>query len=120
MKKREPRELTKEEARKRFLETVYGIAQYWAKESREIDVTAKCEGVAFSILSLLDGCNGNMPGFLLIPAPHPSDKDYMKDEGEDWFRDYPESAEEYDIGGNCLHELFQGVRREMEEGGKKL
>ena len=109
---RKPREIKKEEARKMFLGTVLGIAQHWANESRETDVQKKCEGVAFSIMSLLDGCNGNLPGFLLIPCPHPDDKEFMKSEGDDWFKEVPENVVDYDIGGNRLHDLFSEMRNE--------
>lgn len=91
---------TIKEARKNFLTQCRSIIDYWENESRAITSKEKLEGLMFSILSMLDGCNANMPGFLLIPY---SDEEYAKSKGEKYYpmTELPEDA--FDIGGT-LHE----------------
>lgn len=89
-----PRAWTADEVRDMLIEKFRELADYWA----ETDLTRKefelntpeeiaayrCHGVAFSILSTLDGCS-DLPGFDLIPTPHPSDKAYHMASGENYF-----------------------------------
>lgn len=95
-----PRALTEDEVRDLFLNAVAGIANYWATTNLE-DGSAKsrCQGVAFSILALLDGSNIGLPGMKVIPNPAAEDEEYLKNEGKNWFPD------DVDIGGG-LHELI--------------
>ena len=77
----------------------------------ERDVKEKLSGLAFSILSTLDGCTADFPGFELIPAPHPDDKAYHEENGSDWWPPMPEDLMERDDiftvhGGYMLHEFF--------------
>lgn len=53
-------------AAKAFVESVAALAKYWGDKA----VTPKdaAEGVAFSLLVLLDGGNMASPGFLLMPV----------------------------------------------------
>lgn len=101
------RAYTAEEVRAQFIKQAKGLAEYWAKEPKQ---TAKerCEGVAFSILVLIDGEHGQFPAIDLRLAPHPDDKQYCIDQGENWY--------EPDMSINdcteCLHELF--VREDWE------
>lgn len=78
------REITKEEARQKFLEAVARIVKYWhelpGKTAQE-----KVEGCAFSILVLLDGGHGMMPGYSLIPITAESDKDYHIKQGSNYY-----------------------------------
>lgn len=76
------RAYTYEEMRKMFLDNVAGIVKYW--ETVEFPGGSREGGVAFSILTLLDGCGGT-PGFDLIPSPHPEDEDYCKSIGENFW-----------------------------------
>lgn len=94
-----PREYTREEVRRMFLDRFTGMVAYWEKESRAESIHDKLHGLAFSILTTLDGCVADLPGFKVIPCPHPSDKEYHRQHGENWF------PEDTDIGG-CLHEEF--------------
>lgn len=100
------REMTDDEVRKKFLDSVRGIAKYWASESRAQTVQERCDGVAFSILVLLDGGHGMMPGFTVAASPHEDDREYRRELGEDWF---PVSDCEHDIAGS-LHEQYYGRR----------
>lgn len=94
-----PRVYTKDEVRDKFLEHVRDMANYWATTPQGGTVQERCEGVAFSILAMLDGNSGALPGFEVIPHPHPTDKEYHKSAGENWFPD------DCDIAG-ALHEKF--------------
>ena len=91
MKNSMSRETTKDEARKEFLNAVKDIADCWV-HSEGTTVDEKCNGVAFSILVLLDGCNVNVPVFSVIPVPHSSDKEYSIQKGENYYADVCESS----------------------------
>ena len=62
----------------------------------ESDLERRLNGLAFSILVILDG-ESMIPGFKVIPDPHSDDKQYCIDNNEDWYPD------DVDISG-CLHE----------------
>jgi hypothetical protein len=98
-----PREYTTDEAREKFLAHVRALVDWWADESRVTDPREKLSGLAFSILSALDGCAGGLPGYIVSPAPHPEDEAYLKAEGQNWYPAAPKV--ECDIAGS-LHELF--------------
>lgn len=68
-----------------LIDHIHGLIRYWEREGRAPDVKDKLEGLAFSILSALDGSSSVLPAFDLVPCPHPTDKDYLRDEGENWF-----------------------------------
>ncbi len=83
----QPRSYTKEEMREMFLYQCRTIAKYW---SRVKDQTKEemCDGVVFSILSVIDGGSGGFPCAIdLVLRPHPEDKDYWITEGENWVED---------------------------------
>ena len=91
---------TAEEVRDEFLATVHMLAHYWSiqpdKTPREM-----CDGLAFSILGLLDGVN---PGFPPVDVSVINDAAIKADaieEGENWYE--PGMV----INGDChLHELY--------------
>lgn len=85
----EPRELTEEEMRKRFLNQVQGIVDFWLRDSRQETVREKLEGVAFSILTILDGESGDLPGFHVTPSTTKEDQEFWKSIGEDWWASTP-------------------------------
>ncbi|MBD7967739.1 hypothetical protein [Paenibacillus gallinarum] len=59
--------MSKQEITKEFLEHIkHGIVEYWANLSDKTDLE-KCDGVAFSILTLLDGYSGGMSPFEVKP-----------------------------------------------------
>jgi hypothetical protein len=107
-----PRALSEDEVRDLFLNTVAGIAHYWATvklEEERDNVKSRCEGVAFSILTLLDGNNLAMPAMKVIPDPAPEDEEFLRNDGKNWFPD------DVDIAGG-LHELiYQHFRRKNGE-----
>lgn len=79
-----PRAYTAEEMRDLLIKHFINLARYWAKEPNQ-SVEQKCEGVVFSILSTLDGCSLDLPGFTIIPSPHEDDKAFYISEGRNWF-----------------------------------
>lgn len=91
------REKTTEEVREAFLAHIRNLCFNWSRQEgskRQI-----LEGLAFSILVTLDGC-GPLPGWFLAVKPHPDDKEFHIEEGDDY---YPEELK--NIAGN-LHERF--------------
>ena len=78
-----PRAMTTAEARARFLDVVSASVQYWATLPG-MPARERCEGVAFSILVILDGESGGFPGCDVIARPHPDDAAYYSGRGENW------------------------------------
>lgn len=81
------REYTKEEVRNMVLTRMKHLAQYWATSQNAGTVKDRCEGVAFSILTMIDGCASGMPAFDLVARPHKDDKAFQIAEGENWMPD---------------------------------
>lgn len=99
----EPRELTGEEIREKLIAHIYGLIYYWnqlpGKAPKE-----RLEGLAFSILSALDGESLDFPAFIVAPDPDPEDRQYHVNSGENWF---PENDGEALKGRvKWLHEHF--------------
>ena len=99
-----PEVYTEEEVTKMFINKVHSIINYWHRDDRTPDVKEKLEGVAHSILCVIDG-NTDLPGFILAPNPHSDDKQYYIEKGESFFPENHESKINCDISG-CLHELL--------------
>lgn len=100
------RELTPDEVQERFLEHVRAIVDYWEREARAPTVREKLDGLAFSILAAIDG-SSVLPRFVLAPDPHPEDRAYHEEQGEDWYPEAPAVA--CDISGD-LHERLSRPR----------
>lgn len=100
-----PKELTTEQIRDLFLDQVRVMVNYWSnlpdKSEKE-----KLEGLAFSILTILDG-GTTLPGFIVAPITDPEDKEYHITEGEDYYPEnhHIEDKIKGDIAG-ALHEHF--------------
>jgi hypothetical protein len=115
-----PRELTEEEVRERFLDHLWVMIDYWAAEGERDRKPRRdsLEGLAFSLLAALDGEAADLPGFIVAPHPHPDDKAFRRDNGEDWFPSNHklDSKIKADIAG-VLHELFysRNPRRKKNE-----
>lgn len=97
------RPYTEAEVRERFLDHVRAVSKYWAdipfKTAQE-----RCDGVAFSIMVMLDGETFGLPGFTVSPRPHDDDRKFHEERGENWYPG-PLPDDICDIGG-ALHEYF--------------
>jgi hypothetical protein len=100
----DPREMTPEECRAIFLAHVRLLVEVWASETRAKTDYDKLEGLAHSILAAIDGCAMGLPAFELVPSPHPDDKQWHADQGEDWW------PTDIDIAGDLHSELVRGKR----------
>lgn len=94
---------TVEEVRANFLTHVAGLIQYWVEVERGGSLRERLEGLAHSILASLDGVAMALPGFVVAPAPHPSDRAYCVKRGEDFYPEAPPA--ECNISGE-LHSLM--------------
>lgn len=92
------RAYTKQEVREMFLDHIKTMVDYWPRF--ESDSRKACGGLAFSILTLIDGST-NLPAIKLVLEPHPEDKAYCIDEGMDYFE--PDMCFNDDV---MLHEFF--------------
>lgn len=94
------RQYTKEEVREQFLAQVRVVYNYWAMLPCKSDIE-RCEGVAFSMLNILDGTSAALPAFNLSVCPHHDDKAFLIGEGENYY------GENQVINDDCmLHELL--------------
>jgi len=100
-----PRVKTKQEAQKEFLDHIHSSSEYWANLS-DLTPQERCDGVAFSILVMLDGESMELPAMDVSLNPHPDDKEFLKSEGENWFE--PHMV----INDDCeLHHLYVAETR---------
>ncbi|MGE3538801.1 MAG: hypothetical protein AB7N91_15385 [Candidatus Tectimicrobiota bacterium] len=78
------RAYTADEARAIFLREVKALAEYWGhlagKSQQEV-----ADGVAFSLLALLDGAAMDFCAVDILLKPHPDDTAYQQDQGAPWF-----------------------------------
>jgi hypothetical protein len=108
-----PRAYTTDEVRQRFLEHVWVMIDFWEKQvTQDMPLHERLTGLAFSLLSTLDGSAMDLPSFLVAPMPHKSDKAYHTKEGENYYPYNSGKGVQGDIGG-CLHELFHDVGRTL-------
>ena len=77
-------EKTKEQVQEEFIRCLKNIAGYWEKLPNKT-TKERLEGAMFSVLAVLDGEQPSLPGFQVIPNPHPDDKKFHEKEGEDWY-----------------------------------
>lgn len=102
------RQMTPGEVRDQFLAHVWHTIRYWQRLDDSSAI--RIEGAVFSVLAALDGSAATLPGFVVAPAPHPSDKHYCRERGENYFPDAPNV--ECDIAGR-LHDLFYAKAKEI-------
>lgn len=80
-----PRPFTAEEVRAKLLDQVRSCVAYWESDSRTPSVREKLDGLAFSILNIIDGTSVGLPAFDLRLSPHPDDQKYHEEMGENWY-----------------------------------
>jgi hypothetical protein len=79
------------------------MAEYWASLTYKTP-EERCKGLVFSILVVLDGGNAGFPALDISLSPHPDDKQFHIDQGDNWF-------ESGMIINDCqLHELYASAR----------
>lgn len=100
-----PRAYTENEVRNKLLDEIWMLIDYWHNAERSD--RERMEGLAFSILSALDGASLGLPKFIVAPDPHPHDKGWNQSEGENYFPENYALPIHCDIAGG-LHELFYG------------
>ena len=93
------RAYTEVEAREMLLKHIAALARYWAAQPGKTPLE-KCNGLAFSILSTLDGDSIGWPVTDLILCPQDEDKADAIADGLNWFQ--PGMA----IGDSPLHESW--------------
>ena len=87
-----------EEVQKELIGQIKCISSYWANLPNKTD-KERCDGVAFSILNILDGTS-SLPAFDLLVSPHEGDKQFHIDNGDDYYE--PKMM----VNDCMLHELF--------------
>lgn len=114
-----PHELNYAEIQENFLDRLAEMVRYWhdLPEERFAEATVdpayyRMSGLVFSILATLDGAAMALPGFIVAPSPHPDDKQFHIDNGENYFPDNSEAEPHIrgDIAGG-LHEHWHPVAR---------
>lgn len=107
----EPREYTADEVTEMFLKHIWGLVGYWeGKYDHKVALMScreKLEGLAFSILVTLDGESCGVPGFIVAPCPHESDREFHKERGENWYPENHETRVYCDIGGDLHHSFHR-------------
>jgi len=99
---------TCEEVRENFLMHIAVMIDYWEGIPNGGSPRSRLEGLAHSILVALDGGSAALPGFVVAPAPHSSDREYCIANGENFYPETP--AASCDIAGE-LHERMYGCIR---------
>lgn len=105
-----PRAWTEEEMRDKLIEHIWSLVDYWNRDDLPAAKTQRdrLSGMAFSILSMLDGATMDIPGVDLVLQPHPDDKDYLKSSGENWIE--PGTTLSF-----SLHDYFHKLDPQREE-----
>ena len=98
------KEKTEDEVREEFLAHIRMLVKYWNTQP-DRDCEGKLNGLAFSILAMLDGCSTDICGFIVAPHVHEDDKQHCIEHGEDYYPQNHESNIKGDIAGG-LHDLF--------------
>lgn len=83
----EPRAYTSDEIKDEFLGEIRSCVRFWSQNSRQMEektIEDRLNGLAFSILSVIDGTS-SLPAFNLAVSPHPDDKGYCQEQGENWY-----------------------------------
>jgi len=102
----DPRPYTTEEAVNNLMEGVVHNVRYWQTQPNCGTMEDRVEGVAFSILSMLDGSQIDIPPFSLMPDV---DEDYVDDcieNGDNYYN--PDT-----VISTMLHERFHPKMHEM-------
>jgi len=75
------------------------MVKYWQDETRS-NRNEAIEGIAHSMLVLFDGMTAALPGFKIVPDPHPDDKGYALGQNENY---WPDDIDIREGGDDYLH-----------------
>ena len=100
-----PRAFTADELREQVLDHVRIMVQYWANQPG-LDVVSRCDGVAFSILTMIDG-SSSVPPLSLVAMSSDEDKEYSVENGENWVENGTVLNDDV-----MLHECYYSEERE--------
>jgi len=118
--KTKPRAFTQKEVTDKFMKHYVSIVRYW-RDLPDLSMNRRFEGLAFSLLTALDGSSCDLnTAFHVIPMPHPTDKAYHQEQGENWWPDPPPELEEAVTvhGSHMLHDLYYNyLKREKQHQG---
>lgn len=101
---------TAAEIRALFLQRIKESVTYW----QDLDISPfhgvddrrhRLNGLAFSILAMLDGSASNLPQFIVAPMPHPDDLAFDQSNKRNWFPFNDPTAIEGNISGD-LHAAY--------------
>lgn len=85
MQTEKPRAYTEREAINIILDHVIHLEQYWGELAGKT-TEEKLSGLVFSIFSMMDGSTMDIPGIDLVMCPHPTDREYHIEKGENYFK----------------------------------
>lgn len=104
-----PREYTADELREQFVQQVTTLIRLWV--SAPDAPLAQLQGLALDILRLLDEGGTHLPRFLVVPLPEEDDKPRHQDEGDNWYAENHEVAE--DLACNISGALYSCLRAQL-------
>lgn len=79
------RAYTVDEVRQNILSHVRAMVKYWATQPLGKNTTERLDGLAFSLLVMIDGCS-ELPAMDLVMRPHPDNERFKREEGENWYQ----------------------------------
>ena len=110
-----PHELDEVETADLFLREVCGNIFYWQRLEDKTE-KEKLQGLAFSIMAMLDGTQVGLPQFIVAPNPHPDDRRFHIEAGANWFAENFEAEDKANSNvGGMLHERFHQVLHALEK-----
>lgn len=80
------RRLSSQQACDRFLSLVRETTQAWAGYDA-INEQQRCDGIAFTVLNIIDGHIGSFPHLELVANPHRDDKAYQIEQGDNYYEE---------------------------------
>lgn len=94
-----------------FIEHLWSMIDYWdtvdTLDGHPKTQRDRLSGLVHSILATIDGEDGWMPAFLLIPAPHEDDREWNKARDDKWWPE-PRIENICDLGGPLNDMLYKG------------
>ncbi len=105
------RAYSKREIKDMFIKHVRMIASEWSKYENKTPLE-RCQGTAFSILAMIDGCQVGFPLVNLSIEPAEEDKEYHKSLNENYFERGMIFNDEYSLHDEFYREERERLREE--------